>query len=61
MEWRKSRFSQEGDCVEWRFPPNVVELRNSRDPEGSKLIFTHSEWRAFLAGVNAGDAMLPEE
>lgn len=55
-QWRKSGFSKAGDCVQWRFTDDAVLVSNSRDPDGASLSFTHSEWRAFLQAVRAGEA-----
>jgi hypothetical protein len=57
-EWRKSSWSagNGGDCVEVaRNLPGAVAVRDSKDPEGPKLVFTPDEWRAFTAGVTAGE------
>jgi Domain of unknown function (DUF397) len=54
--WRKSTFSGTGNCVEIREPPEGgVEVRNSKDPDGPRLVFTDKEWSAFTAGVRAGE------
>jgi hypothetical protein len=58
--WRKSTFSTQGECVEVRRSPDVVQVRNSRSPEGPILEFTTAEWRAFLKGIVAGDFSLPD-
>ena len=45
-----------GDCVEVaRNLPGAVAVRDSKDPGGPKLVFTPDEWRAFTAGVTAGE------
>jgi Domain of unknown function (DUF397) len=58
LTWRKARRSNSsgGDCVE------VAELsnggravRDSKDPEGPKLLFTPDEWAAFLDGAKNGE------
>lgn len=56
--WRKSSFSLNTDCAEWRYTATRVYLRNSGDPVERILEFTHSEWRAFIAGVRHGEADL---
>ena len=56
--WRKSSWSGNngGNCVEVaRNLPRVVAVRDSKDPEGPKLVFTPDEWRAFAAGVRDGE------
>jgi hypothetical protein len=57
LEWRKSRFSNNGgNCVEVASNlPGVVGVRDSKNPAGPALIFTPSEWSAFLHGVKSGE------
>ncbi|WP_020628584.1 DUF397 domain-containing protein [Saccharomonospora halophila] len=37
-----------------------VALRRAGDPDGTVLVFTPSEWDAFLAGVRDGEFDRPE-
>jgi hypothetical protein len=55
--WRKSRFSSaQGNCVEAaRLSRDQVAVRNSRHPEGPALIFTPSEFEAFVQGAKDDD------
>jgi Domain of unknown function (DUF397) len=56
--WRKSSYSNGsgGDCVDVALKlPKVVAVRDSKNPDGSRLIFSHDEWSAFVAGVRAGE------
>lgn len=56
--WRKSSRSNgggEGDCVEVAELPDLVAMRDSKDPAGPILAFTRIEWRSFLRAVRAGD------
>ena len=56
--WRKSSHSGNngGNCVEVaRNLPGAVAVRDSKDPEGPVLVFTPDQWRAFAAGVRAGE------
>lgn len=55
--WKKSRHSNpSGDCVEAaKLPSGGVAIRNSRDPDGPALIFTRSEWEAFVRGASDGE------
>jgi hypothetical protein len=56
--WHKSTRSggNGGDCVEVAANlPGIVALRDTKDPEGATLVFTHAEWRAFLDGVRNGE------
>lgn len=53
--WRKSSFSEPNGnaCVEVAFDQVAVGLRDSKDPDGPKLIFGHSHWRAFVVVATA--------
>ncbi|GAB1823467.1 DUF397 domain-containing protein [Herbidospora sp. RD11066] len=52
---RKSSFSGPvGECVEVEVV-SVVQVRDTKDPDGTPLSFTPGEWRAFLSGVRAGE------
>jgi hypothetical protein len=56
--WRKASHSgaNGGGCVEVaQLPVAVVAVRDSKDPDGSRLTFSPHEWRAFVAGVKAGE------
>ena len=54
--WRKSTYSNNGgSCVEVaRGMPDVVAVRDSKDPDGPKLAFTSSAWRRFAGRVRSG-------
>ena len=56
-DWRKStRSSNGGNCVEVAVNlPGIVAVRDSKDPAGPALVITSGQWRAFLAGVRAGE------
>ncbi|MEV0755843.1 DUF397 domain-containing protein [Streptosporangium sp. NPDC050280] len=73
--WRKSSLSGNngGNCVEVAELENVTEgpahkadhpdliaVRDSKDPEGPKLFFTPAEWTAFINGVKADEFDLPQ-
>ena len=55
--FRKSSFSGSGNpnCVEVGFVTAEVMLRDSKHQDGPVLRFTTDEWKAFLAGVKAGE------
>jgi hypothetical protein len=55
--WRKSaRSSPSGDnCVEVAFVPGGVAVRDSKNRDGSSLLFTEEEWNAFVAGAKEGE------
>jgi hypothetical protein len=56
LTWRKSSFSQNGDCAEWCLSEGLILLRSSKDPAGPVLQFTRTEWQAFLSGIKSGEA-----
>ncbi|XVQ85669.1 DUF397 domain-containing protein [Microbispora siamensis] len=56
--WRKSTRSgaNGGNCVEVAGNlRGVIAVRDSKNPDGPKLLFTPSEWRAFIGGVKDGE------
>ncbi|WP_327105841.1 DUF397 domain-containing protein [Nonomuraea glycinis] len=56
--WRKSTRSSGngGQCVEVAMNlPGVVAVRDSKNPNGPRLLFTRPEWKAFVNGLKAGD------
>jgi Domain of unknown function (DUF397) len=55
-EWRKSSYSsQSGNCVEVATNmPGRVAVRDSKHPEGPRLLIPAAEWRAFARGLRAG-------
>jgi hypothetical protein len=57
VRWHKSaRSSAQGNCVEVaRLPGGELAVRNSRHPQGPALVFTHSEFEAFVLGAKDGD------
>lgn len=56
IEWRISSWCAAGDCVAvGRLPTGHVLVTDTKDPEGPQLRFDASEWRAFVAGVRAGE------
>jgi hypothetical protein len=52
-QWRKSSYSgQSGNCVEVaRNLPAVVAIRDSKSPDGPRLLVSPETWRAFLLAV----------
>ncbi|GLW05214.1 hypothetical protein Misp01_03440 [Microtetraspora sp. NBRC 13810] len=56
--WRKSSRSSDngGQCVEVAANlPDIVAVRDSKDPDGPKLLFTPTEWRTFIRAVKTGE------
>jgi hypothetical protein len=59
--WVRSSYSgPQGNCVEVAFlDGGEVALRNSRNPGGAALVFTRTEWEAFLSGARDGEFGTP--
>lgn len=56
--WHKSTYSNGsgGNCVEAAtLSGGRRAVRDSQNPDGPVLIFTASEWEAFISGVKAGE------
>jgi uncharacterized protein DUF397 len=56
-EWRKSSRSGSngGACVEVaRNLPRVVAVRDSKDPDGPKIVTTPEDWQRFTASIKTG-------
>ena len=57
LTWVRSPRSSSGqpECVEVaRLPDGGVAIRNSREPDAPPLVYTPSEWEAFVAGIKDG-------
>ncbi|MFJ4090502.1 DUF397 domain-containing protein [Kitasatospora sp. NPDC089913] len=56
-QWRKSSYSNgQGDCVEVADEiPDIVPVRDSKDPHGPALTFTTAAWRSFITAINTGE------
>jgi hypothetical protein len=55
--WRKSSHSDGNgsDCVEVAAAlPAAIAIRDSKDPDGPKLIFNPAAWAAFTAAIRTG-------
>ncbi|MEU7852878.1 DUF397 domain-containing protein [Nonomuraea sp. NPDC049141] len=60
--WRKSSRSSDngGQCVEVAMNlPGVVAVRDSKDPNGPKLLFSPTDWKTFVNSLKAGDFDTP--
>ncbi|WP_062430967.1 DUF397 domain-containing protein [Herbidospora daliensis] len=54
--WKKSSWSASGNCVEVaQLDVDRIGVRDSKDQHGPALVFTASEWQAFIGGVKDGE------
>ena len=59
--WQKSSYSNpSGNCVEMaRLSAGQVAVRDSKRPGDPVLVFTRTEWSAFLSALRTAPACLP--
>ena len=56
--WRKPSYSSGngGNCLEVAANlPGAVAVRDSKDPDGPKLMLSRAAWRVFTAAVRHGE------
>ena len=60
--WRKSSRSYgSGECIEVATPSsNRIAVRDSKNVQGAVLMFSSSQWRAFVSGVRKGKFSRPK-
>lgn len=53
LRWRKASRSASngGECVELASAPGVVAVRDSKDPDGPKLLVGRDEFAALVASL----------
>lgn len=55
LGWRKSsRSATYTNCVEVAFVGSSVAARDSKDPDGDKLVFIAPAWASFLVSLRGG-------
>ena len=57
--WRTSTLCDLNGCVEVALLDGKVAVRDAKDKASPILLFTASEWVAFVGGVRAGEFDLP--
>jgi hypothetical protein len=56
LDWRKATASQGSQgCVELAPLPELVAVRDSKDPEGPMLLFGRAAWRHLGERVSRGE------
>ncbi|BCJ63820.1 DUF397 domain-containing protein [Polymorphospora rubra] len=53
--WQRAEGDASDGAVEVAFVDDLIGLRNSADPDGPVLVFTRSEWDAFVGGAQLGE------
>ncbi|MGW1175679.1 DUF397 domain-containing protein [Kitasatospora sp. NPDC002543] len=55
--WSKSSYSGNGgQCVEVAVGfPNLMPVRDSKDPQGPALVFPAEAWASFVTAVRSGE------
>jgi hypothetical protein len=53
--WRKSSYSNIGECVVVAEFEDQVAVRNSNHPDAGTVFFTRTEMTAWIAGIKAGE------
>lgn len=59
MTYKKSSFSGNGGCVEVAIEPDIVLLRDTKDPVKPAHEFSHEDWQLFLDAARGGVYDLP--
>ncbi|WP_021595350.1 DUF397 domain-containing protein [Actinomadura welshii] len=61
VRWRKSRYSGHsgGDCVEVADLAAAIGVRDSKDPDGPRLILSRQAWDALTMDIKSGARDLP--
>jgi Domain of unknown function (DUF397) len=57
--WKKSSWSNSGNCVEVAFASGHVLIRDSKDAGGPVLATSPLAWVALLAGIREAEFDLP--
>jgi hypothetical protein len=55
MRWTRSTYCASANCVEVARASHSVQVRDSKDPEGRRLVLPVEVWREFVERVKRGD------
>jgi hypothetical protein len=55
VEWRRSSYCANGNCVEVAFLGTDVLVRDSKNQDGPMLRISFADWNIFLDGVRGGE------
>src|SRR5689334_17419789 len=55
LDWRIARKSASGNCIEVAKCNDLIAFRHSRRPDGEVILYTKSEFDAFLDGIKKGE------
>ncbi|WP_369125383.1 DUF397 domain-containing protein [Catenulispora pinisilvae] len=56
MTWHKASMSDSGgNCVQVARTTQGIAVRDSKNPDGPRLLFTDAEFTAFLHGARSGE------
>lgn len=55
LSWKKSSRCGTGACVEVAGTPDVVHVRDSKDPNSPVLSFEPTTWAAFIDNLRGGE------
>ncbi|MCX4684968.1 DUF397 domain-containing protein [Kitasatospora purpeofusca] len=55
--WHKSSYSVgDGECIEIASGfPDIVPVRDSKDPHGPTLAFSSTAWQSFITAIHTGE------
>jgi hypothetical protein len=51
VTWRKSSFSESGNCIEVAAQDRSVLIRDSKNPEKGMLAVSSLAWRTFIQAI----------
>jgi hypothetical protein len=61
VTWRKSSYSQNGDCIELAPSEIGVFVRDSKDTFGHTLHYRRTDWAVFIARIKSAEICMSTE